>query len=317
MSALVTSIRELCDYLGLSAESLGYSEQAARDFPFRVPRSLMERMQKGNPDDPILRQVLPHRDELDQVPGFTHDPVGESGYSPVSGLLLKYPNRALLILTGACAINCRYCFRRHFPYGEQEPSLSQAIDWLARHEEIREVIWSGGDPLTLSQRRLVDLYDKLAAIPHLSRLRIHSRQPVVSPDCVTPEFVAMLANPRFQTVLVVHVDHPAELNEDVAVALRKLRQAGVTLLNQSVLLKGINDDVRTLAALSEQLFSLGILPYYLHQLDKVAGAAHFAVSDEQALALHRQLRESVSGYLVPRLVVELPGHLSKVPLADK
>lgn len=317
MSALVTSIQELCDYLGLTPAALGYSAEAAREFPLRVPVALMHRMEKGNPNDPILRQVLPHQDEMHQVSGFTHDPVGESGYSPVSGLLLKYPHRALLILTGACAINCRYCFRRHFPYGEQEPSLQQALTWLACHEEIHEVIWSGGDPLTLSQRRLTDLHDKLAALPHIKRLRIHSRQPVVSPDCVTPELIAMLANPRFQSVLVVHVDHPAELNDEVAAAMAKLRQAGVTLLNQSVLLKDVNDSVATLVALSEKLFALGILPYYLHQLDKVAGAAHFGVSDERALELHKQLRESISGYLVPRLVVELPGQLSKVPLANK
>lgn len=317
MAAQVGSIRQLLDYLELTAEQVGYSEQAARDFPLRLPLALLQRMEKGNPQDPLLKQILPHRQELLMAAGFTTDPVGESGYSPVPGLLHKYPGRALLITTGACAINCRYCFRRHFPYEEQEPSLQQAIDWLAQRDDIHEVILSGGDPLTLSQRRLAQLWQQLAAIPHLRRLRIHSRQPIVSPDCITPTLVELLAQPRFSTVLVVHANHAAELADDVAAALAPLRRAGVTLLNQSVLLKGINDEMQTLADLSERLFAIGVLPYYLHQLDRVQGAAHLAVSDEKALELHHALRDNLSGYLVPRLVVELPGHPSKVPLSDK
>lgn len=317
MSAHTVSLQELLDHVQLTAAQLGYNEQAARDFPLRLPASLLARIQKGNPQDPILKQILPDMREQLRTSGFSTDPVGESDYAPVSGLLHKYPGRALLIATGACAINCRYCFRRHFPYAEQEPSLQQALDWLAQHDDIHEVIISGGDPLTLSQRRLAQLWQQLAAIPHLRRLRIHSRQPIVSPDCLTPELIALLAQPRFATVLVVHVNHAAELTAEVAEALAPLRRAGITLLNQSVLLKGVNDDVPTLTALSERLFAVGILPYYLHQLDKVQGAVHFAVTDEKALELHHALRDSLSGYLVPKLVVELPGHPSKVPLIDK
>lgn len=317
MSSQVGSIQALLEYLQLTPEQVGYSEQAARAFPLRLPASLLARIQKGDPQDPILRQVLPTTSELHQVPGFGTDPVGESGYSPAPGLLHKYPGRALLITTGACAINCRYCFRRHFPYEEQEPSLQQALAWLEQREDIHEVILSGGDPLTLSLRRLTQLWQQLAQIPHLTRLRIHSRQPIVSPDCLTPDLLALLAQPRFDTVLVVHSNHAAELTDEVAQALAPLRAAGITLLNQSVLLKGINDEVDTLKALSERLFAVGVLPYYLHQLDRVQGAAHFAVTDEKALELHHALRDSLSGYLVPKLVVELPGRSAKVALVDK
>jgi len=314
MASQIRNIQTLLDHLELTAEQVGFSEQAAKDFALQLPASLLQRIEKRNPNDPILLQILPHKKEMLQAPGFGTDPVGESAYSPVPGLLQKYPGRALLILTGACAINCRYCFRRHFPYDEQEPSLEQAITWLNEHDDIHEVIWSGGDPLTLSQRRLRHLYDRLAAIPHLKRLRVHSRQPIVSPDCITPELVDMLASPRFNTSLVVHCNHASELTDEVARALLPLRHAGVVLLNQSVLLAGVNDDIHVLSQLSERLFACGVLPYYLHQLDKVQGAAHFAVSDERALALHHALRDSLSGYLVPKLVVERAGHPSKVPL---
>jgi EF-P beta-lysylation protein EpmB len=274
-------------------------------------------MEKGNPQDPILKQVLPEIRELLMATGFTTDPVAESRHSPVPGLLQKYPGRALLITTGACGINCRYCFRRHFPYEAQEPSLEQALEWMKQHNDIHEVILSGGDPLTLSQRRLANLWQKLAAIPHLTRLRIHSREAIVNPDCITPDLVALLGQTRFHTTLVVHCNHATELNAEVAQALAPLRKAGVTLLNQSVLLAGINDSLDTLIALSETLFSCGILPYYLHQLDKVQGATHFLVSDEKAVDLHHGLRDNLSGYLVPKLVKELPDHLSKVDISTE
>lgn len=314
MSRQVHSLDQLLEYVGLTGDALGVSPEAAKAFPLRLPQSLLERIEPGNPNDPILRQILPHADEMLAASGFGTDPVGESAFSPVPGLLQKYPGRALLIATGACAINCRYCFRRHFPYDQQEPSLQQAFDWLAAHDDIEEVLISGGDPLTLSLRRLTHIHQKLAAIPHISRLRIHSRQPIVSPDCLTPELVELLAHHRFETVLVVHANHAAELTDEVAAKLWPLRRAGITLLNQSVLLKGVNDDADTLMQLSRRLFSCGILPYYLHQLDRVAGAAHFAVDDARAIELQQQLRDRLSGYLVPKLVVELAGHHSKTPL---
>ncbi len=316
MSKYVNSVRELLEIVGLTAEEAGYSSQADSEFPLRLPRAFLERIKKGDPQDPILRQILPHKNEMQAVSGFTDDPVGESGFSPASAVLQKYPGRVLLIVTGACAVNCRYCFRRHFPYSEQEASLTQAFEWLAQQPSIHEVILSGGDPLTLSQRRLASIHQRLAELPHITRLRIHSRTPIVDPSCITEEFVALFSDPRFQASLVVHVNHPNELTDDVANALMPLRQAGVTLLNQSVLLADINDDVETLTHLSERLFACGILPYYLHQLDKVAGAAHFGVDNQKALTLHQQLRDQLSGFLVPRLVVELAGKQSKTPLIE-
>lgn len=313
-SSLITSLNQLLDYVELDANTLGYDAASQQDFPLRLPVSFLKRIKKSDPTDPILRQILPHKDEQKHASGFGPDPVGESGFSPVPGLLQKYPGRALLITTGACAINCRYCFRRHFPYEEQDPSLTLALDWLAEHDDIHEVILSGGDPFTLSLRRVRKLLEQLADIPHLQRLRIHSRQPIVSPDCLTPELIELLNQPRFKTVLVVHSNHAQELNDEVADAFAPLHKTGVTLLNQSVLLAGVNDSKNSLCDLSERLFEIGILPYYLHQLDKVAGASHFAVSDATALALHRAMRDQLSGYLVPRLVVEQAGAQSKTPL---
>jgi EF-P beta-lysylation protein EpmB len=274
-------------------------------------------MQPGNPADPLLRQVLPLAEELAEVPGYTADPVGDLDAKAGTGLLHKYHGRALLITTGACAVHCRYCFRRHFPYSEEQAGRDQwagVLADLAGRADIDEVILSGGDPLSLSDQRLQPLIEGLDRIGHLRRLRIHTRLPIVLPDRLTAELATMLAASRLTVSMVLHANHPNELTGTLGDALGPLRQSGITLLNQAVLLAGVNDEVDTLARLSEALFDLGILPYYLHQLDPVSGAAHFQVADETARLLHKALRDRLPGYLLPRLVCEKPGAPAKLPL---
>ncbi|MCK0154058.1 EF-P beta-lysylation protein EpmB [Alcanivorax sp. S6407] len=314
---LITDPAELLALLDLDASALPEIRAAARDFPLRVPRRYVELMEKGNPNDPLLRQVLSVPAELEAVPGYGVDPLEEGDHTPVPGLLHKYHGRALLVVTGACAVHCRYCFRRHFPYQSHLSGKrwDQALAWLAERPDIHEVILSGGDPLTLTNRRIGQLLEALAQIPHLRRLRIHSRTPVVIPERLDEELLALLAQDRWRTVLVFHANHPREISAALTERGRQWQRAGVTLLNQSVLLAGVNDRVETLEALSDRLHEAAILPYYLHQLDKVAGAAHFAVPDRQALALHRQLRGRLPGFLVPRLSREEPGEPSKTVLA--
>ena len=269
--------------------------------------------------EPVARQFCLDAREFETVPGFGTDPVGDLDANAVPGVLHKYRGRALLVLTGACAVHCRYCFRRHFPYGDQrldDESLARAIDYLAHDPEITEVILSGGDPLVVSNRRLARVIESLAAIPRLSRLRVHSRLPTVRPERIDVELCRMLVNSDLSVVLVAHVNHADELTEDSRAAFARLRNAGVTLLNQSVLLAGVNDDEAVLADLSERLFDQGVLPYYLHQLDPVAGAAHFAVPEARGRALVEALRHRLPGYLVPRYVVERPGEPSKTPVGD-
>lgn len=305
----------LLEFLGLPPEpGAGAGE---RLFPTRVPRGFAARMRPGDRHDPLLLQVLPLAAEAETVPGFVSDPLAEQSAMPVPGLLHKYRGRALLTVTGACAVHCRYCFRRHFPYAEANPGAGDwqgALDYLRADPDIREIILSGGDPLSLSDERLADLIGRLEAIPQLTRLRLHTRLPVVLPERVTGALCARLAESRLDGVCVLHVNHPAELDATVDTALARLRAAGLTLLNQSVLLRGINDDADTLAGLSERLFAAGVLPYYLHQLDPVAGAAHFAVPDDRARALAAALRARLPGYLVPRLVREQAGEPAKTPL---
>ncbi|WP_245932371.1 EF-P beta-lysylation protein EpmB [Isoalcanivorax indicus] len=315
----ITAVTELLAGLGLVAADLPASLRAAADFPLRVPRSYAARILPGDPDDPLLRQVLAAPEEVEAVPGYTPDPLAEAAHTPVPGVLHKYHGRVLLVVTGACAVHCRYCFRRHFPYNDHMPTpqrLSQALDWLAAQPDVSEVILSGGDPLSLSDRRLLGLLDALAGMPHLRRLRIHSRLPVVIPGRMTPRLVQALADPRWQSVLVLHANHARELAAGLGDELAPLRRAGVTLLNQAVLLRGVNDSLADQVALSEALFAAGVLPYYLHQLDRVAGAAHFAVPDSDALALQQALRGRLPGYLVPRLVREVAGDAAKTPLHE-
>ncbi|WP_217533355.1 EF-P beta-lysylation protein EpmB [Vibrio metschnikovii] len=285
-------------------------------FAQRVPQSFVERMEKGNPHDPLLRQVLPLSDEFIIHPGYSTDPLEEQNNS-TPGLLHKYRNRCLLIVKGGCAINCRYCFRRHFPYQDNKGNKlvwQQSLDYIAQHRQLNEVILSGGDPLMAKDHELSWLVEQIAAIPHIKRLRIHSRLPVVIPARITDELVSLCAETRLQVILVTHINHANEINAELSQQLARLRAEKVTLLNQSVLLKGVNDSVPAQVALSEALFDAGILPYYLHVLDKVQGAAHFYVSDEQARTIIAGLIEQVSGYLVPKLTREIGGRPSKTPL---
>jgi EF-P beta-lysylation protein EpmB len=286
-------------------------------FGLRVPRGYLRRIPKGDPDDPLLRQVLPLGAELLAAPGYGPDPVGDAAATARPGLLHKYRGRALLITTGACAVHCRYCFRRQFPYGETRIGAAQwgqIRAYLEADPGIDEVILSGGDPLVLSDQRLAELVQRLDAVAQLKRLRIHSRVPVVLPERIGPGLLAGLADSRLRRLLVLHANHPRELNAEVAAALAALREAGIDLLNQSVLLAGVNDREAILAELSERLFDCGVLPYYLHLLDRVQGAAHFAVDEAKAKALMQSLRARLPGYLVPRLVLEQAGAVSKTPL---
>jgi EF-P beta-lysylation protein EpmB len=307
----------LLDHLGLSPEACGVSPAAAARFPLRVPRGFVARMRPGDPADPLLRQVLPVEAEDREAPGFGPDPVGDLASVQGPGLLRKYAGRALLVTTGACAVHCRYCFRREFPYGNHSltpAAMDRALALLAGDPAITEVILSGGDPLSLSDRRLDRLLAGLAAIPHLERLRIHTRVPVVLPERVDAGLLRSLrAWPR-RLVVVLHANHPRELDAATVEAARRLAGVAGLLLNQSVLLRTVNDDVDTLASLSTALFHAGVLPYYLHQLDRVTGTAHFAVEDERAREIHAALAARLPGYLVPRLVREVAGAPAKMPL---
>lgn len=309
----ITQPRELLELLGLQHLAAALPENDA-GFGMRVPRGFVARMRHADPHDPLLRQVLPLRAELDRPEGFVLDPVGDLDARAGNGVLHKYAGRALLIATGACAVNCRYCFRRHFPYAEQTAAAHrwrEAVALITADPSIDEVILSGGDPLSLSTAKLAELTAALTPIAHVKRLRIHTRLPVVLPERVDAELVGWLRALRWPVAVVLHANHGNEIDAHVAQACHALRGSGATLLNQSVLLKGVNDDARALGELSERLFACGVLPYYLHQLDRVAGAAHFAVDDTRARALIGQLRGRLAGYLVPRLVREIPGQPGK------
>ena len=317
LAEAITSLEELAAVLGLSPGELGGTEAAGRHFRLQVPRGFVARMRRGDPGDPLLRQVLPVAAELADEAEYTADPVGEGAAQRTPVLLQKYRGRALLITTQACAVHCRYCFRREFPYsrqGSDAPRWSEALAEIAADPSLEEIILSGGDPLSLSNARLENLTRALAAIAHVRRIRVHTRQPVVLPSRVDEGLLHWLRTSTLPVVLVLHVNHANELDADLAAACAKLRGTGVTLLNQSVLLAGVNDDVRVLAELSVRLFEAGVLPYYLHALDRVRGAAHFAVPDERARALAGQLAARLPGYLVPRLVREMPGAPAKVGL---
>ncbi len=309
--------RELLDLLGLDRLAPRLSDEAMVQFPLRVPRGFVARMRRGDPRDPLLRQVLPLDDEMRPMPGFGLDAVGDGAAKTAPGVIQKYRGRALLVATGSCAIHCRYCFRRHFPYAEETAARDgwrDAVDLIRRDASIEEVLLSGGDPLSLSNGKLAELTGALADIPHLRRLRIHSRLPIVVPERVDDGLMGWLTALPWPVTLVVHANHANEFDGTVNAALGRLRAAGVHLLNQAVLLRGVNDSVDALGALSERGFAAGVLPYYLHQLDRVAGVAHFEVDDAHARALHAGLAARLSGYLVPRLVREIPGDTGKRPL---
>ncbi len=312
-----TRPEELLTFLGLDPGLADRS--AARAFPCLVPRGFARLMRTGDPADPLLRQVLPLREEGEAHPGYTQDPVGDAQARGAPGLLRKYRGRALLVVTGACALHCRYCFRRHFPYAAEaliHDHEQEAIQILARDPDLTEVILSGGDPLMLDDARLADLFRQVGTLSQVRRLRLHTRLPVVLPSRISPRLCALLAASRLPLVIVIHANHPRELSPEVIEALAALRRTGATLLNQSVLLRGVNADPDCLIELSEALFAAGVLPYYLHLLDPVAGAAHFAVPVAEAREILLRLRAALPGYLVPKLVREVPGAPSKLPLFE-
>ena len=309
--------RELLAMLGLDALAEGLSDAAASQFPLRVPRGFVARMRHGDPTDPLLRQVLPILDEDRIVPGFALDAVGDGAARRGGGVIHKYNGRALLIATGSCAVHCRYCFRRHYPYAEDTAAAAgwrEAVETIRADASIHEVILSGGDPLSLADHKLAELTDALRGIPHLRRLRIHTRLPIVLPERVDAGVLAWLRGLPWPVAIVVHANHANEFDAAVDAAMAALRDAGATLLNQAVLLRGVNDSLEALAYLCERGHAAGVLPYYLHQLDRVAGAAHFEVDDAQALALHAGLAARLPGYLVPKLVREVAGAPGKTPL---
>ncbi|WP_207063805.1 EF-P beta-lysylation protein EpmB [Motiliproteus sp. SC1-56] len=317
LAAAALTPQQLAARLDLPATAVQDAAGAAGQFALRVPEAFLRRMQPGNPRDPLLLQVLPSAAELTPHPGYSADPLGETDSNPVQGLIHKYHGRVLLIASGGCAINCRYCFRRHFPYSDNQlgpEQWRQVMTYLAADPSIEEVILSGGDPLATPDARLGRMMDELQELPHLKRLRLHTRLPVVIPDRITPELLQRLAASPLQTVMVVHINHANELDAPLRSALAKIRETGTTLLNQTVLLRGINDGLAPLKQLSEQLFEAGVLPYYLHLLDPVAGAAHFAVTEDSARRLAGALADNLPGYLVPRLVCERAGASAKVPL---
>jgi EF-P beta-lysylation protein EpmB len=317
MKEAVRDVNELCQLLQLPPEFAAQAAGATGQFPLFVPRPFLARMRRGDASDPLLRQVLPLEAETLAVSEFTTDPVGDLSASLQPGLLQKYYGRVLMVTTGACAVHCRYCFRRHFPYAVAPRSLT---DWLGAIEQIEsdasihEVILSGGDPLTLVDPLLAQLVHRLEKIPHLRRIRLHTRLPIVIPQRVTAELLDWLTGTRLTPVVVVHINHPAEIDTVVSAALAKLNAAGIPLLNQAVLLRGVNDNVDVLAELSERLIDLHVLPYYLHQLDRVAGAAHFEVPVERGRQIVAELQRRLPGYAVPRYVQEIIGRDHKVAL---
>lgn len=308
----------LCHFLGLDDEVAATATASTEGFPFLVPRSFAARMRRGDPRDPLLLQVLPQRAEADAVAGYTADPLSEGRFLAAPGLVSKYAGRALLLVTGGCAVNCRYCFRREYPYaasGATRQGMEAAIEAIAADASLTEIILSGGDPLLADNASLDRIVARLDAIPHVRRLRIHTRLPVVLPSRVDDGLLNALASTRLASVVVIHANHPAELDDDVAVAVERLASLPAVMLNQSVLLAGVNDSVTALRALSERLIDIGVVPYYLHLLDRVRGAAHFDVPVHVAVELHQALQESLPGYAVPRLVREVPGEASKTPVA--
>jgi EF-P beta-lysylation protein EpmB len=313
----ITDPRRLLEMLDLGHLAGALLPARETGFAVRVPRGFAARMRRGDPADPLLLQVLPQAAELLDADGFGADAVGDMAARVAGGVLHKYAGRALLIATGSCAVNCRYCFRRHFPYAQETAAANrwqQAIEHIRSDASIEEVILSGGDPLSLATAKLAELTAALASIPHLRRLRIHTRLPVVLPERVDTELLAWLRRMPWPVAVVLHANHANEIDDSVVDACARLRDAGANLLNQSVLLRGVNDSVEALADLSARLFAAGVLPYYLHQLDRVAGAAHFAVEDDCAHELVTRLRGRLSGYLVPRLVREIAGGPAKTPL---
>lgn len=309
-------IDDLLSYLNLSRDVVPTLDQKS-EFALRVPRAFADRIEKGNPNDPLLKQILPLSQELENVAGFTKDPLAENDSNPLPGLLHKYKSRVLLTLSGACAVHCRYCFRRHFPYSDNNPGTKgwePVFEYLINHPEVKEVILSGGDPLSVDDSLLENFIQRLENISSVKYLRIHTRLPIVIPARVTEELLKILSVTRFRVTMVLHSNHANEWDDSLKLPVAKLREAGVTLLNQAVLLRSVNDTLSSQIELSYRLFDYGILPYYLHLLDKVSGAAHFDVKKQVAIDLMKNMIENLPGYLVPKLVCESPHRASKVPI---
>jgi EF-P beta-lysylation protein EpmB len=313
---LIRDPKVLLEQLNLDETWLPMAQHAGQLFPLRVSESFVSRMRKGDPYDPLLRQVLPLEEEYNDVSGFSADPLNERDKNPVPGLLHKFKGRVLLTVTSACPVHCRYCFRRSFAYHENNPGRAQwqqAFDYIARDNTIHEVILSGGDPLALDDEYLNFFMQHLNTILHVKIIRIHTRMPIMIPERVTDELIQTLTSTRLKPIMVVHCNHAQEIDIAVGAALQKLAKK-MHVLNQGVLLRNINDNADTLRLLSEKLFAYDVLPYYLHQLDPVTGAAHFAVDDKTAIRLHQQMAAQLPGYLVPRLVREVPGVEAKQSL---
>lgn len=314
LKCMLRSNEELANYLQTDLSALGahnFSEQA---FEVRIPEFFADRIQISNPKDPILRQVLAHKDELLSPAEFSTDPLQEGQFNPIPGLIHKYKSRALMIVSSACAIHCRYCFRRHFPYQENKTGsqrLQQIITYIEQNPAINEIILSGGDPLSVPNKPLFELINHLSQCPQIKRLRLHTRLPVVIPARIEQEFLQYFSQLSVQTVVVLHINHAQEISRELEQAVTALRQLGCFVYNQAVLLKGINDSVQTLCNLSEACFHAGIQPYYLHLLDKVQGASHFEVSVQKASNLINSMRKELPGYLVPQLATEEPGMTNK------
>ena len=318
LSDLITDPLELLEVLKLCPEQLlSGAILASEQFKLRVPRAFVGKMTVGDPLDPLLLQVLPHHLELEDYPDFVTDPLGEEQANQQPGVLHKYKSRFLLTLTGACAVHCRYCFRRHFPYQENLPKNEDWLNiknYIESQPDINEVIFSGGDPLTLSNRKLKLWIERLESLPQIKFLRIHSRVPIVIPNRVDEELVSLLKNSRLRIILVVHSNHAAELDDLTCARLSLLVQQQITVLNQAVLLKGINNSAQVLVDLSYRLFDAGVMPYYLHVLDKVKGAHHFDLSPKEINLIYKDVLENLTGYLVPKLVREIAGEKNKTPL---
>ena len=316
LANVITDPKTLLESLEIPPEEYQRHFSARKLFPVRVPRPLLSRMKKGDINDPILKQVMPLDSEFTITDGYSQDPLEEHD-TVAPGLLHKYKHRVLMMVKTGCAINCRYCFRRHFPYADNSPNKvrwQQALSYIQNHSEINEVIFSGGDPLMANDEHLLWLINEIEQIPHVKRLRIHTRLPIVIPQRITPALVSALAKTRLKPAIVFHINHANEINEDVIQAIEPLIAARIPLFNQSVLLKDINDDANTLAELSEQLFDSGIQPYYLHLFDKVQGVAHFDISEQAAKKIILQLMAILPGYLMPKLVREIAGEANKTPI---
>ncbi len=317
LAAAFTNAEELFAFLELNPMYLPQAIKASKTFPLRVTGSYASRIKKGDLHDPLLRQILPLAEELDEIPGYKRDPVGDINARIAPGILKKYRQRALIITNGACAINCRYCFRREFPYRSDQLNKNKenlTLDYIAQDQSLEEIILSGGDPLILKNSRLASLIQKIASVSHIKFLRIHTRIPIVLPSRIDSELIDCISQTRLKAVIVVHTNHPNELSQEVQTAISNLIKAGISLFNQSVLLKGVNDNSKVLIALSKALFNIGVIPYYVHLLDKTTGTAHFEVSEQKALRLLKSMRESLPGYLVPQFVREQAGASYKIPL---